>query len=221
MSQLGGAATSNVAGHVFGIVAASVVSASEQHQQPSLPPLFLDLDGVLADFNSGLLNLTGRDFTAWSVAKGKMWKAIANAPEPGFFATLEWHPGGNDLWDFSLAHGPTIITGMPYGGWAEPQKRLWCSRELGASVPVITCMAPEKSLRAAERLRERFGHGPALWPCPIASAGLPLRGAVLVDDTADVARAPWERDGGIFIHHTDVKLTIARLKELGYGIGTT
>lgn len=182
-----------------------------------LPPLFLDLDGVLADFNGGLLNLTGLDFSSWSqLGKGKMWKAIANAPAPGFFATLEWNPGGRDLWAFTIPHTPTIITGMPFGGWAEPQKRVWCARELGGVTPVITCMATEKSVRAAERLRERFGHGPASWPCDIAASHLPLRGAVLVDDTAEVARVPWERDGGVFIHHTDVRITLARLRELGY-----
>lgn len=35
---------------------------------------------------------------------------------------LDWMPDGRELWD-GVAHlQPTILTGLPMGNWAEPQK---------------------------------------------------------------------------------------------------
>ena len=60
---------------------------------------------------------------------------------------------------------------------------------LGAEVPVITCMSREKARYAAP------DH-------------------VLVDDR-DTAREPWEKAGGVFIHHRDAEHTIDALRSLG------
>ena len=147
--------------------------------------LFLDLDGVLADFDRGVQAVTGQ--RPETLPLKAMWRALARAP--GFFETLEFMQDAEALWRFCAAHHPTILTGLPLGAWAPEQKRRWVARMLGAHVPVITCMSREK----------------ARWSGP---------GHVLVDDRAST-RAAWEAAGGVFIHHTDAATSIAALRRLG------
>ncbi|HEY0418872.1 MAG TPA: hypothetical protein VGC80_05070 [Acetobacteraceae bacterium] len=147
--------------------------------------LFLDLDGVLADFDRGVHAVTG--CRPEELRLSEMWRALQRAPR--FFETLEFMHDAELLWQYCAPHRPTILTGLPLGSWAPEQKRRWVARMLGADVPIITCMSRDKP---------RYS-GP---------------GHVLVDDRAS-ARAGWERAGGIFIHHTDAERSIESLRELG------
>jgi hypothetical protein len=154
--------------------------------------LFLDLDGVLADFDEGVQKAMGK--RPHEMNDRQMWPVLARTP--GFYEYLPWMPDGRALWEFSRAHRPVIVTGVPLGKWAEPQKRAWCARELGADVPVICCLSREKGRRAAE----------ALEPGEIM---------VLVDDRLKV-QAAWEDAGGKFLLHTSAEASIAALRELGF-----
>jgi hypothetical protein len=146
--------------------------------------LFLDLDGVLADFDRGIVALTGRRPDEQPLRA--MWRAVARAPD--FFAELAFTRDGEALWAFCRPLRPTILTGLPIGDWAAPQKRRWVAAKLGADVPVITCMSRDKPRYAAP------GH-------------------VLVDDRVS-AREGWERRGGVFVHHRSARQTIAALRAL-------
>lgn len=149
-------------------------------------PLFLDLDGVLADFDRHVRELFGAAPSEMPVSK--MWAAAERAP--GFFETMPMTADGWELWEFTRPFEPTILTGLPRGNWAAPQKRRWVAEHLGPDVPVITCMARDK--------------------CNYATAG-----AVLVDDTTKFADR-WIDRGGIFVHHTSAAESIEELKRLGF-----
>ena len=150
--------------------------------------LFLDLDGVLADFDRGVQAVTGARPEALPLKT--MWAALARAP--AFFETLELMQDAEALWRFCAPHHPTILTGLPLGAWAPAQKRRWVARVLGAHVPVITCMSRDKPR----------------WSGP---------GHVLVDDRAP-AREGWERKGGRFVHHVSAARSIALLRGLASAI---
>ena len=137
--------------------------------------LFLDLDGVLADFDKGIYRITGQHPHQLKI--GHLWKAAAKAD--GFFTHLPWMPEGRVLWEATQTLNPTILTGLPLGNWAEPQKRAWCARELGSHVPVLTCMARDKIKHARQILKKN-------------------ETPVLVDDRPK-HRALWEEQGGLFI----------------------
>jgi len=154
--------------------------------------LFLDLDGVLVDFDAGVLGATGK--TPAELGDRGMWPVLARTP--GFYEHLPWMADGRDLWDFAKAHRPVIVTGLPLGKWAEPQKRAWCHRELGSEVPVICCLSREKGKHAAALLG-------------------PDEVMVLVDDRLKV-QAGWEDAGGKFVLHTSAADSIAALKDLGF-----
>src|SRR5919199_6461542 len=149
--------------------------------------LFLDLDGVLADFDRGVEAVTGK--RPEELPLKTMWAALSRAS--AFFETLEMMHDAEALWRFCAPLRPTILTGLPLGAWAPEQKRRWVARMLGAHVPVITCMSREKPR----------------WSGP---------GHVLVDDRAS-AREGWEKKGGRFVLHRSAAESIAALKALGFG----
>jgi hypothetical protein len=150
-------------------------------------PLFLDLDGVLADFDAGVEAVTGQRPETLSLKT--MCAALARAPR--FFETLAFMQDAEALWAFCAPHRPTILTGLPLGSWAPAQKKAWVARMLGAHVPIVTCMSREKPR----------------WSGP---------GHVLVDDRATACEG-WERKGGRFIHHVSAERSIALLRALGFG----
>ncbi len=152
--------------------------------------LFLDLDGVLADFDRGVIELTGS--RPEELPKREMWRQIASAD--GFYDRLPWTPDGPRLWRFVHSLQPSILTGLPRGDWAEPQKRSWCRRELGPQVPVYAWMTREKPLVA------QLNCAPEETP-------------VLVDDRSTIADA-WRKIGGIFIHHTSAASTTEQLEQI-------
>lgn len=152
--------------------------------------LFVDLDGVLVDFDKGVEEATGKP--PGQQAPGRMWAIIARTPD--FYAGLDWKHDGRQLWKRVSPLEPTILTGLPRGKWAEPQKRAWCRRELGEEVEVLTCLSREKAQKAAEFLTD--GEIP-----------------VLIDDRESIAEA-WQAMGGIFIHHRSAADSIRQLETI-------
>lgn len=151
--------------------------------------IYLDCDGVLADFEAGaekILGLTPQAFERRHGARA-FWRKLATAD--GFFDSLEPTADAFTLYAAVRDKAPIILTGMPHGIWAEPQKRRWAERHF-PGVPVITTLAA---------LKREHCHP----------------GDVLVDDRLQHARA-WEQAGGLFIHHVSAAVSIEALNAAGY-----
>jgi 5'(3')-deoxyribonucleotidase len=151
------------------------------------PRLFLDCDGVLADFDAGavaLLGMTPRQYEARH-GRGAFWKRLASAPD--FYGSLPEMPDARVLFDAVRHLQPTILTGLPLGKWAAPQKVKWAAEHF-PGVPIITCMA-----------RDKHKHMEA--------------GDVLVDDREN-HRAAYEAEGVVFVHHKNAKDSVRQLAKL-------
>lgn len=151
--------------------------------------IFLDCDGVLADFDRGAEAILGLAPGAFEARHGasEFWKRLARAD--GFFDNLDPMPDALELYEAVRHRNPIILTGLPRGTWAEPQKRRWAQRHF-PGVPVITTSAA---------LKREHCHP----------------GDVLVDDR-DQYRGRWEAEGGLFILHTSARASIKALREAGY-----
>jgi len=149
--------------------------------------LYLDADGVLANFDEGVRRLLGmlpKEFER-KRGRGAFWRELAKAP--GFYANLPEMPDARQLFE-AVAHlKPTILTGLPLGKWAAPQKVAWAAEHF-PGVPIITCMA-----------RDKHRH---MEP-----------GDVLVDDRED-HRAAYEAHGVVFIHHRNAADSIRQLADI-------
>lgn len=154
-----------------------------------MPTIFLDCDGVLADFDRGAAQVFGMSSSEYERRFGlkKFWAKLAATPD--FLNTLELLPDAVDLFEAVRHKNPVILTGLPRGAWAEPQKRRWAERHF-PGVEVITTTAALK--------REHCQPGDAL-----------------VDDR-DKYRHLWERAGGMFIHHRDAASSIKSLRERSF-----
>lgn len=149
--------------------------------------LFLDADGVLADFDRGACELLGMKPKAFIAkhGRGAFWKRLAKAKN--FYESLPEMPDARLLFDAVKQLEPTILTGLPLGNWAAPQKVKWAAEHF-PGVPIITCMA-----------RDKHKH---MYP-----------GDVLVDDR-EKHRAAYEEAGVIFVYHKNAEDTLRQLAEI-------
>lgn len=166
--------------------------------------VYCDLDGVLADFSRGCLELfpeggpIAAKMPTHTVTKltreeeGEMWRRVESKAD--FFLSLEWMPDGEELWrwiDWNVVPSPAILTGLPMGRagqMASKQKEQWCHQRLGDHVAVFCC---------GTRNKQKFSG----------------QNCVLIDDRGDLREA-WEARGGIFIHHTSARESIRQIREV-------
>lgn len=153
----------------------------------SEPRLFLDADGVLADFDEGVRRLLGTKPGAYEKAhgRGSFWKRLAQADN--FYGSLPEMVDARLLFDGVRHLQPTILTGLPLGNWAAPQKVQWAATHF-PGVPIITCMARDKH----KHMRP---------------------GDVLVDDRENHRRT-YEAARIIFVHHSNAAASLARLASI-------
>ena len=153
--------------------------------------LYLDCDGVLADFERGATELLGMPPRAYEKRHGigAFWREIARHPD--FYGSLPLMPDAMILFDAFKHLMPIILTGLPRGNWAAPQKIRWAAEHFPGT-QILTVMAVDKRNHAQD-------------------------GDILVDDQLRHAHL-WEGAGGIFVHHRDAATSIAKLSALVPGL---
>jgi hypothetical protein len=149
--------------------------------------LYLDCDGVLADFERGATDLLGLSPHAYEkrYGLGAFWRELARHPD--FYGTLPLMPDATILFDAVRHLDPIILTGLPRGKWAAPQKVRWAEEHFPGT-RILTVMAVDKHKHA-------------------------LAGDILVDDQLRHAHL-WESAGGRFVHHLNADSTLATLREI-------
>lgn len=147
--------------------------------------LYLDCDGVLADFEKGATAALGMPPRAFEKrhGPGRFWARLARAPD--FYFGLPLLDGADELFEAVRHLDPIILTGLPQGNWAADQKVRWAAKYFPGT-RIITTPARDKRRHARE-------------------------GDVLVDDQVRHAHL-WEEAGGVFIHHRSVAETLHRLE---------
>jgi hypothetical protein len=151
-----------------------------------LTKIFVDMDGVLADFDSGYEQRFG---VRPSKADDNVdWGLVRNAE--GFYRDLPPMPDFDELWAGLAPYAPTILTGVPKSVAEAPaNKRAWVDRVIGTSQPMIACMSKDKSLH------------------------IEAHGDILIDDW-DKYRSVWLGRGGRWITHTSAATSLAALRAI-------
>ena len=160
--------------------------------------IYCDMDGVLVDFLRGAENVLGHPFEAptQSVKDKEMRKAhIENIPS--FWHSLPEMPGAQSLWARIDKYNGHILTA--YAEWdrnSKAGKEVWVKRHLGLS---------DMSRFHAVLRHEKQNYAKN-------KNGKPN---ILIDDYLKNIKE-FEKAGGVGIHHVSAKVTLLKLKELGF-----
>lgn len=148
--------------------------------------LYVDMDGVLADFD-------GHHETYFGVRATKFpdnvdWIAVRGVRD--FYLNVPPMPDLDALWSRIERHRPIVLTGVPpLVPEAADNKRAWIAKNLGNHVEVRCCASREKYLHASP-------------------------GDVLIDDW-ERYRDLWIAAGGVWITHLSAIETNRALTKLG------
>lgn len=162
--------------------------------------IYSDSDGVLADFFAGAEIVLGRP---WGLRHINSQENLSQGTQlngvEGFWETLPPMPDWKVYWSFIEKYSPHILTAFP--SWEHDPNEVYEGKWkwYQKNIPSL----PKSHLHVV--LREE-------------KASFALDGQVrniLIDDHPENVKA-FEAAGGIGIHHVSAKITILKLKELGY-----
>ena len=145
------------------------------------PRIYLDLDGVMANFDAHFPALFGVDHRG--LADDDMWATI-NA-HPSYFRDMPIFEGAKLFFDSISWLDPIILTACPRSNYAHVarQKRAWVREHLSTRCIILPVMGGAN--------KPLFMHAP---------------GDILIDDFERNTKA-WEKEGGIAILHKDFVTT--------------
>jgi len=177
--------------------------------------VYLDMDGVLADFDKALIEngislfkdsrllkqeVSKKDWTKEELDRDSKVHHLMS--QPGFFRNLEMMTGADQLW--VTAGKPIVLTARPKNDESAhrvcKEKREWIEEYFG-QIPedrFICCLRSEKSFYASTSMTRYTGE-----PHP----------NILVDDL-EWNCLEWKEAGGIAIHFKTMDQAIRDLKEL-------
>ena len=145
--------------------------------------IYLDLDGVMADFDEAYPRLFGHDHR--TTPSDQMWKNINQ--HGSWFRGLKMCDGAAEFWrNLNRQDAPiSILTACPKTNYAEAaiQKRQWVYEHLGTDVTVLPVLGGKNKVL--------FMHAP---------------GDILIDDYKINCDA-WDQHGGVSIHHKNFQKT--------------
>lgn len=154
--------------------------------------LFLDLDGVMADFDSRFQELFGVNQD--TMTDDEMWKKINAVPD--YFVGMSMCEGAKDFLESIMHLNPTILTACPKSNYrsAALQKRQWVRNNLSKDIDIIPMLGGKNKCL--------FMNG---------------EGDVLIDDFEKNCK-PWNELGGVAIVHKNFSDTVEKMKEIGFVI---
>jgi len=156
--------------------------------------VFLDCDGVLADFDGFASGILGMTLNEYEKAKHQPegWDLLYAVED--YFFKLPKMPDADELVDGVRALGlePVVLTGVPSkdgSDWAIPQKQRWVAKYFPGT-SVICCKSKDKF-----------------------KSMVPEKHNVLIDDWKRYKHV-WEEAGGTFILHKTAKRSLMELEQL-------
>ena len=153
--------------------------------------IFLDSDGVMADFDKRAAEIFGMTAEKFEYQYGPeiFWNTLRSA-DPHFFRNLDWMPDAMELYNAVKHLKHAILTGIPKEGVdAHSNDKIdFYKYKLDPNLRVYCCQASKK------------------WTfCQ--------KGDILIDDRFRYSKK-WENAGGTFIHHKSADQSLEKLRDM-------
>ena len=151
--------------------------------------LYIDMDGVLTDFNKGydlkcdITYAEGSRKESRGDVKG-FWDPIDRVGQ-SFWSDMPWMSDGKQLWNAVKNHNPIILSAVSKALGCRSGKKIWIHRELGGVKHLL--------VKRSEKVKYADSD------------------SILVDDLQKNIDE-WKAAGGIGIHHTSAAETIKKLR---------
>jgi len=167
--------------------ARELATGLEENEKVMDYKIYCDMDGVLADFESGYEKLTGVDLKGEFKKGDDFWDPIKVAGV-GFWAGLKWMPDGQKLWDYLKPLDPVLLSAPSREQSSRIGKAVWVKHKIPGTKLILRYAKQKQELATPE--------------------------SILIDDR-QVNIDQWEAAGGIGILHTSTANTIQQLQKLG------
>lgn len=167
----------------------NLIKEEEQKLESQKYTIYLDMDGVLTDFDERFDYFSGMGPREYEnkYGKDKFWNVIDKAGE-GFWTGMKWMPDGKQLFNYTQKYTPILLSAPSRQESSRQGKREWVKNHL-PKTKLILSNAWEKKNYAGKY-------------------------NILIDDRAENIQG-WKSEGGIGILHTSTNNTIKQLKQLG------
>jgi len=150
--------------------------------------IYVDMDGVLTDFEKAFMDLGYENPREYSKKKGEpaLWKTI-NKETDHYWLNMDWMPDGKKLWNFLKDYDVELLT-TPANSVknCKEDKKAWARREIG-DIKVNFSNKKEDFIKN--------------------------KNTILIDDRDKNINA-WKESGGTGILHKSADQTIKELKEI-------
>ncbi len=155
--------------------------------------LYVDLDGVLVDFDKGMeqIGFPRHVVETDRKAKAKFWQTVGAMAAKGqpFWGAMDPMADAMQLWNYVKKYSPEILSATGHVGNAVAEKHEWVKHHLGNVPTHLVKNSKDKAQFATAT-------------------------SILIDDRTKSIE-PWLAAGGIGILHVTAAKTIEQLKELG------
>lgn len=159
--------------------ARELVQGLEETKSPSYQ-IYVDMDGVLCDFDSRVEELFGKSPKEYS--REELIEAV-NDNGVEFWSKMKWHEGGKELWDMVSKYNPSLLTSPGMFKYAPEGKKIWAKENLSPQPQdIIFGQVRNKHLVLS-------GKDPK-----------EIKKSILIDDYFPNVK-PWQEEGGIGILH--------------------
>ncbi len=162
----------------------------------NLPRIYLDMDGVLVDFEKQLVDTVKMPISQWmKLDRKKRWEPVIARKD--FWSTTPWNNEGKKLLQFVKKYNPHILSAYvehAHDPNCIPGKAKWAMQKAGI---------PRDRINLVMRSQKKDY---------AINAGQPT---ILIDDYVKNTKE-FTRKGGIGITFTTASKAIAELKKLGF-----